>query len=129
MLHGIRQIVNNDSLWREMFRSMNRMFWHQTVTTKQIEKYLSDFLGRDLQKTFDQYLRTVQIPVLEYKLKNGKLSYRWTNCVKGFNMPINIISTGKEILIKPLDKWQSLPYADPQLAVDPDFFVTIRKTE
>jgi len=129
MLHGIRQIVKNDSLWREMFRSINRLFWHQTVTTKQIEDYMINFLRLDLQKTFDQYLRTIQIPVLEYKLKNDKLSYRWTNCVKGFNMPLKIISAEKETWLKPLDKWQSVPYTDTLVTPDLNFFITAKKVD
>jgi len=123
MLHGIRQMVNNDSLWREMLRSLNRMFWHQTVTTKQIEDYMSAYLRLDLQKTFDQYLRTTRIPVLEYKIKKNKLSYRWTNCVKGFNMPLKAMSGAREILLKPLEKWQTVPATDTMFTPDVNFYV------
>jgi aminopeptidase N len=90
MIHNIRQIMNDDEKFRAMLHGMNKTFYHQTVTTKQIEDYVSAQAGRDLSKIFDQYLRTIQIPVLEYKLKKGTLNYRWTNCVKGFDMPVKI---------------------------------------
>jgi aminopeptidase N len=74
MLHTIRQIVNDDKRWLTMLSGMNSRFWHKTVTTKEIEQYMSSTLGIDLQKIFDQYLRTTKIPTLEYKLKKGSLS-------------------------------------------------------
>jgi len=129
MLHAMRQIVNNDSLWREMLRSMNRIFRHQTVTTKQIENYMASYLMLDLQKIFDQYLRTVQVPTLEYKLKKNKLSYRWTNCVKGFNMPLKISEAGKEIWLKPTEKLQSLAYGDSVFMPDANFYINSRKID
>lgn len=129
MLHNIRQIVKNDSLWRAMFRGMNRTFWHQTVTSKQIEDYMSSFLKLDLQKIFDQYLRTTKIPTLEYKLKGGKLSYRWINCVKGFDMPVKIIQAGQEIWLNPNEKWQKIAYIDKALTVDPNFYITISEAK
>lgn len=129
MLHTIRQLVANDSLWREMLRGINRTFWHQTVTTKQIEDYMAGYLHLDLQKVFDQYLRTIQVPVLEYRLKKNKLSYRWTNCVKGFNMPVKAIDAGQVIWLKPAEKWQTVIYTGTAFEPDVNFFITSRKVE
>jgi aminopeptidase N len=127
MLHMIRQIVGNDVLWREMLRSINRIFWHQTVTTQQIEEYVARYLNLNLQKIFDQYLRTIQVPVLEYRIKKNKLSYRWTNCVKGFNMPLKIINAQKEEWIKPVEKWQSIQYTDTTFTPDINFYIQTKK--
>ena len=41
MLHTMRQIVNDDAKWKSILRGLNSTFYHQTVTTKQIEDYLS----------------------------------------------------------------------------------------
>jgi len=38
MLHTLRQIINNDEKWRDILRGLNHEFYHQTVTTRQIEK-------------------------------------------------------------------------------------------
>ena len=107
LVHTIRQIINNDSSFRMLLRGMNKTFYHQTVTGKQIEDYISKTSGIDFSKVFDQYVRTTQIPVLEYKVKGNKLSYRWTNCVKGFNMPLKI-NFGGEKWISPTQKWKTL---------------------
>ena len=96
LVHTIRQIINNDSSFRMLLRGMNKTFYHQTVTGKQIEEYISKTSGIDFSKVFDQYVRTTQIPVLEYKVKGNKLSYRWTKCVKGFNMPLKINFGGEK---------------------------------
>lgn len=129
MLHAMRQIVDNDSLWREMLRDLNRTFYHQTVTTKQIEIYMSAYLRLDLQKIFDQYLRTIKVPELEYKIVKDKLVYRWSNCVKGFNMPVKVNSSQKEFILKPSDKWQSLSFDDTFINVDINYYVTTKKLD
>ena len=39
MLHTLRQVVDNDQKWRMILRKMNKKFYHQTVTTHQIEAF------------------------------------------------------------------------------------------
>src|ERR1700722_12470733 len=93
LLHMIRQIMG-DSAFRGMLHGMQRTFYHQTVTTQQIEDYMSRYAGKDFSKIFDQYLRTTQIPVLVYQTSGDVISYRWGNFVKGFNMPIKVFCGG-----------------------------------
>jgi aminopeptidase N len=92
MIHIIRKVINDDEKFRKILRGMNEVFWHQTVTTQQIENYIIRQSGIDFQKTFDQYLRTIQIPQLEFYLSkdNKKITYRWTNSIKGFDLPLVI---------------------------------------
>lgn len=128
MLHTIRQLVNNDSLWKACLRGINNTFYHQTVTTQQIENYLSGFLGINLQKLFDQYLRTAQIPLLEYRLDKKKLSYRWTNCVPGFNMPLKL-DGANGIWLKPTESWQAIKYGSASFVPDPNFYIKAKKVK
>lgn len=99
MMHTIRSIIDNDSLFRNILRGLNERFYHKTVTTKEVEEYIAVRSGTGLAKVFDQYLRDIRIPVLEYytTLEKGSvmLNYRWTNCVEGFNMPIKLPADGK----------------------------------
>jgi aminopeptidase N len=125
MLHTLRQIVNNDEKWRTILRGLNSTFYHQTVTTKEIENYLSQQIGLDLQSFFDQYLRDVRIPVFEYKFKDNILSYRWNNCVSGFNIPVKVTLNGKEQWLKPQAEWTNLPQTAKDLKVDKDFYVNM----
>ena len=131
MMHTIRQVINNDEKFRQILRGLNKTFYHQTVTSQQIENYISKEAGINLSKLFDQYLRTIQIPVLEYSLKAGKLSYRWTNCVKGFNLPLKVMFKGERWL-KPTEEWQSLgmyPENADEFKVDRNFYVNVKKVQ
>jgi aminopeptidase N len=125
MLHTLRQIVNDDEKWRQILRGLNKEFYHQTVSTKQVESYLGQQIGRELKPFFDQYLRTTLVPSLEYRFINGILSYRWTNSVPDFNMPVLITLNGKELWLEPTTQWQSLEKVGEgtSLEVDPDFYV------
>ncbi|HYK56132.1 MAG TPA: M1 family aminopeptidase, partial [Flavisolibacter sp.] len=90
LIHTIRQIINDDEKFRQILRGLNKDFYHQTVTSKQIEDYISQKSGKDLSKAFDQYLRTTQIPVLDLKAEGDKIKFKWTNCIAGFNMPVKL---------------------------------------
>lgn len=104
MIHTIRQIIGNDDTFRQMLIGMNSDFKFKTVTTQEIEKYINDKSGINFSKVFDQYLRTTQIPVLEYTLNKKSFKYRWTNCVSGFDMKVN---TSKG-MISPTTEWQEI---------------------
>jgi aminopeptidase N len=129
MLHTLRQIVNDDEKWRTILRGLNSTFYHQTVTTKQIEDFLSQAVGLDLKPFFDQYLRDIRIPTFEYKFKDNKLEYRWTNCVAGFNIPLKVTLNGKEQWLKPQVEWTNLPQTSIDLKVDKDFYVNEVETK
>ena len=128
LLHTIRQIVGDDEKWRGILRGLNQTFWHQTVTGAQIEAYISEHAGTDLTKVFDQYLRTTKIPVLEYKTEGSTLSFRWTNVVPGFAMPVKVtLSDGQFSLIHPSEAWQTtgVQLSNPaSFKVDPNYYVT-----
>lgn len=125
ILHTLRQIVNDDSKWRAILRGLNSTFYHQTVTSKQIEDYLSQQVGIELNPFFNQYLRDVRIPTLEYFFKDNHFGYRWTNCVPNFNMPVKVTLNGKEELLKPETEWKEIPTKteNPKLEIDKNFYV------
>ncbi|AHM61706.1 peptidase M1 membrane alanine aminopeptidase [Flammeovirgaceae bacterium 311] len=125
MLHTLRQLVNDDEKWRQILRGLNKEFYHQTVSSQQVENYLSRQTGRELKPFFDQYLRSTLVPTLEYRFINSILSYRWTNAVPNFNMPVLVTLNGKELWLEPTTQWQSLEEVGEgtRLEVDPDFYV------
>lgn len=125
ILHMLRQLVNDDEKWRQILRGLNKEFYHQTVTTKQIEDYISEKSGLNLKNFWDQYLRTTQIPVFEYYFANNNLSYRWTNAIKGFDMPLKINLNGVEKWIYPKTDWQdeTTKLDSVKLVVDRNIYV------
>ncbi|HXB94062.1 MAG TPA: M1 family metallopeptidase [Puia sp.] len=109
MLQTIRHSMDNDEQWRQILRGLNKTFYHQTVTTQQVEHYVSAQAGFDYGKVFDQYLRTTQIPDLEYYFSDDhkKIFYRWTNCVTGFDLPLVLGEGPAKIRILPTEQWKS----------------------
>ncbi len=127
MLHTIRTLIGDDEKWRSILRGLNKDFYHQTVTTKQIEDYLIEKSGLDLQPVFDQYLRDTRIPVLACKWERGKLSYRWEQTIAGFDMPVVLLHKGEAVALKPDTEWQqvNLKRAD-DLKVQRDYYVRLQ---
>ena len=130
MLHTIRQLVADDEKWRRILRGLNADFYHQTVTSAQIEKYFSDQTGLDLAPIFDQYLRNTMIPVLEYAIEGPTITYRYTQVVDGFRMPLRIAFHGNSQWITPTKEWQTLPCDGDtsQLHIDRNFYIKSKKT-
>ncbi len=109
MLHAIRHSIDDDEKWRQILRGLNKTFYHQTVTTQQIEHYISEYANFDYQKVYDQYLRTTQIPEFEYAITadSKTVRYRYTNCVKGFDLPLVLRDGDSRVKIFPTDQWKT----------------------
>ena len=125
MLHTLRQIIDNDEKWRSILVGLNKDFYHQTVTTQQIEDYIDRYFKIDLKPFFDQYLRTIKIPTLEYKLENNNLLYRWSNVVDGFSIPVNVFINSNSQRIRPTSRWKKL-LSDKSInsfSVDNNFYI------
>ncbi len=127
LLHTIRQLCNNDSVWKAMLQGLNQTFWHQTVSSKQIENYMSTFLKMDLSKVFDQYLRETKVPVFEYYFKKDQLYYRWNVCIKDFNMPLKVKIGEQTELLQVTDRWLKMKVNSNELNVDVNFYVFSKK--
>lgn len=138
MIHMIRQIIGDKSTFRMLLRDMNEKFKYKTVTSKEIEDFITIRTGFNLSKMYDQYLRTTQIPTLEYYLETVSgmqtLYYRWNNCIAGFNMPILLPGNSNEKygLVLATEKWQKIRTnfkegEDLQKLMDKNFYVTYKK--
>ena len=83
--------------------------------------------GVDLSKVYEQYLATTMIPTFEYSIAGDTLRYRWTNVVKGFDMPLNVTVKWPALsTIKPTEEWQAMrvQVANPAVfRVDENYYV------
>lgn len=128
ILHTLRQLIDDDEKWRQILRKMNLEFYHQTVTTQQIENFLSKETEIDLSAFFNQYLRTTKIPTLEYTFKNKTLKYRWTQVIEDFDMPIRVKIADQDQWLFPKAAWQELktPSSNATISVDRNFYVDVK---
>src|SRR5262245_47397844 len=129
MLHTIRHVINDDAKWLSILHGLNTEFWHQTVTTEQVESYISKQSGSDLSKVFDQYLRTTKVPLLRYSVNGKTLTFNYDRVVKGFAMPLRVMINGKERVITPTEVKQTLdlPEEIKTFEVNRNFYVESEK--
>ena len=123
MLHTLRQLIGNDEKWRNILRGLNTTFYHKTVTTKEIEEYLSKTSQINLTAFFNQYLRDVRIPTIEYKLHNDNVTYRYTNIVNNFDMPVKLKLKEGYQWIYPKAEWQDLDLKETSFTIDENFLI------
>ncbi len=137
MIHTIRKAINNDTKFRNILRGLNDTFYHQVVETKQVEDFISNQSGINLDKVFDQYLRTTQIPKFEFYFSPGKdkVFYRWTNCVNGFDLPLYLHNQKLTLKINPQTDWKSLKITQPMMllfdrpVIEKDYLITVQEVE
>ena len=127
VLHTLRQLTKDDELWRDTLRGINKDFFHQTVSSNQIENYISKKLNINLKKFFDQYLRDTRIPIFEYEINEGELKYRWSNVINGFNMPIEINLDNKSIKLFPVMDWKYLKTIEGNIEINKNYYVKSNK--
>jgi aminopeptidase N len=111
IMQMIRQITNDDEKFRQTLRGLGKDFYHQTVTTRQVEDYIALHTGLELKAFFNQYLRTTDIPEIEYGVKDNQLSYRFNDVVAGFSIPLTVSSGKASAVIKPKAEWQHIPWS------------------
>ncbi|MCF8255732.1 MAG: M1 family metallopeptidase [Bacteroidia bacterium] len=136
MLHTMRNMLDNDTLWFQTLLDLNKTFYHQIVTTEQIEDFLSIRTRYNFKPFFDQYLRVAELPTVEYfmKEKNGlnELHYRLVSKKMKLKMPIRaILEKGKYDYLEIGPKWRiiDLPYIDEaEFKLDErNFLIQIKK--
>ena len=134
LIHIIRQITNDDEKFRAMLIGLNKDFYHKTVSTKEVENYISKKLKFNFSSIFNQYLRTIKVPLLEYKIEGKTISYKWKDVVENFTMPIKISLDSiytKEQWITPSTDWKTITapneYDGTSFFVNKNFYIKNKK--
>ena len=124
ILNTLRHMLADDTKWMDLMRQINIDYNIEVVSSHELENYIAEKTGLQLDAFWDQYLRNATPPVLEYKFekkgKKIKVSYRW-DAISGFEMPISYAVQGSEEgpqKINPSAEWQTIELGK----VDPDLF-------
>ncbi len=126
--HYLRSLLNNDDKWRAILRKMNVQFYHKTISSAQLENFLIQETGYDLKNFFHQYLRTTQIPTLEYQKTETDFLYRWTNTIDSYNAPLRIFRNNESLLIHPTNSFKKLSLnKTDEIKFDPNFYIQLHQ--
>lgn len=94
ILHTFRNVLQNDTLWFSILKSIQTDFALQTIDTKTLISYINNKAGKDYTKFFEQYLYHAKPPVLifytEKIKKTVRIHYKWQNTHPDFIMSIPI---------------------------------------
>jgi len=130
IMYMIRVMTNDDEKFRLMLRGLSGNFYHQVVTTGEIEDYISKHTGLDLKAFFDQYLRTTNIPKLDYYIKDGKLNYRFNDVVPGFSLPLTVTAGETTQAIWASGNWASIKWKGGfNVKFSNDFLIKVKNEE
>jgi aminopeptidase N len=129
ILHTLRQLLADDEKWRTILNGLTEEFYHQTVSTHQIESYINQNCKFDLSEFWDQYLRTVRIPRIEYKVNGKRLEFKYVNVVEDFDMPVVVIINQKEEWIHPTLAWKTVVFKNEieRIKIKEDFYVEMEE--
>ena len=128
MLHSLRYVINQDSLWFAWLKSFGPKFGFAPLSGEQVVEYAVQYFKRDLKAFFQQYLHKTEWPVVEYKWEfAGEKKDLWIRLHPDnaeFEYPVPLLLDGKKERILPCREWQkckseigseSQPEADQRL--------------
>lgn len=128
VVHMARRIMG-DEAFKAMLLGLQRHYRHRIVTSAEVEAYMDSCTSEDLRPLFDQYLRTTQVPVLEWGVKDKQLIARWTNCVPDFRMRTGLQLNGRLVAALIGTEWTTLSAGrvkKARLAIDRNWYATAR---
>jgi aminopeptidase N len=112
-LDTLRNAVNDDTRWWKLIRDTYEHFKYQNIMTGDLVRFFSAELNQDMTPIFDQYLRRVDLPVLELTFDEAakRVSYRWKADERAFALPIKVGDPAKWQMIQPTTDWKSMEWA------------------
>ncbi|MBW8685985.1 carboxypeptidase-like regulatory domain-containing protein [Chitinophaga rhizophila] len=137
MLHTFRQVLQNDVLWFDLLRGIQQHYRYQTLSSDSLVSYICRFTKQDYTPFFNQYLKHVHLPRLEYALQQqGKdliVRYRWKADVPAFNMPVRVTTAaGRMAFIRPATTWKTMTlknmHADDFEVDEAHFYIDVADT-
>ncbi|WP_315822548.1 M1 family metallopeptidase [Paraflavitalea speifideaquila] len=75
LLHTIRNIIGDDSTFRQILRGLNKEYYHKTTDTKDVEAYISQRAGIDLSRFLTNTCAPRSYPPLSTKQQQAPLNF------------------------------------------------------
>ncbi len=106
-LNTLRSIIDDDDLWWKMVYDYSHHFRGKNIYTTDVLNYLNKYFDMNLKSIFEQYLFFAELPILQLKYEDDRVSYRWQANVDDFDMPIKAGLEKDFYFIYPTKEWQS----------------------
>jgi aminopeptidase N len=131
IIHMLREIINDDTKFHNFLRALNQNFYHQTIYSKQLEEFCSNYFKRDFSKYFDQYLRFPSVPTLEYSITKNRLKFRLIADVDDLEISVKLNSP--DIWITANSNWTEIKVRKSELltpvSIDPNFLLSLKQVD
>jgi|GEM_PF-279908 len=105
MLHNLRCLLNNDTLFFGMLRTFYGKNIYRTVSTGDFISFATSYTGKDLNPFLGKFLFEKDPPILNYRFaRDGDdilFSYRWVEVDAGFEMPFLLFTNdGRQLRLE-----------------------------
>ncbi len=99
MMHSLRKVVNNDSLFFHALYIIQQEYPKQNISTGDLIEKFNTVLGHDYTELFDWYLNEVKPPILDFYIdKEADLVYyKWRQEIPFYQQGEVFIKQGDEI--------------------------------
>ncbi len=125
MLHMIRMMMDDDTQFKNMLRMLQKKYYHRTVDGAAVEQDIIAYTGLPLEGFFDTYLRTIEIPHIEWDLQEHSLRYTVEDASPGFELRLKIYTDDipQYISIKAPSGVIQMPQGTHNFRVDPNYLL------
>ena len=129
MLNTLRYALNDTERWRNILRGMNQEFRHRTISTINMERYLTEQTELPLGPFFDQYLRTTSIPKVRWEPTEKGVRLWFENVVADFRLPVTLHVDGqpKHVDLSAQPREFSLPSPLQDIQLDRNFYMEFER--
>jgi len=94
MLHTIRYMINDDSVWFNSLKQLQQQFAYKTVGRDEFINTWGRLLGRDINPVISYYLDRKEPPVLSWRVRKTKrrqyLYLKWDTPLPDFSLPVKL---------------------------------------
>ena len=132
VIHTLRNVLNNDSLFNSIIKGIAQDFAYQTVDGEEVIDYISTKTSRDFLPFFKQYLAFSDVPTLEYRWNKKMLELKWKADVSRFSMPVimNAPKLGEKRVLVTNQDWTAVQVSKKDmksLSFRDDLFLMLTK--
>ena len=110
MMHSLRKVVDNDSLFFRTLFLIQQKYSKQNITTAKIVSEFNKLLGADYNALFDWYLKKLKPPVLQVYVdkEQSEIFYKWKSAPPFYKSGQVFLKQEDEVFnLIPTEKFQS----------------------